>query len=144
MRPHVLEEGAGKLDKKNFVGLPIPPAAGLLAAIVHYAPSPLNTYGSGYARYYTILIYILLAILGGLMVSKIRYSSFKSAGALKITFPVVVLIAAGGMVMWFYSQYALLVFAVIYVGHGIVGWLYRSVTGRRSETAPAPTEAESL
>lgn len=144
MRPHVLEEGTGKIDKKNFVGLPIPPAAGLLAAIVHYAPAPLNAYGPGYARYYTILIYILLAVLGGLMVSKIRYSSFKSAGSSKISFVTVILIAAGGMVMWFYSQYALLVFAVIYVGHGIVGWLYRSATGRRNESAPTPTEAESM
>jgi CDP-diacylglycerol---serine O-phosphatidyltransferase len=28
-RPRVLVEGTPKLDKKNFVGLPIPPAAGL-------------------------------------------------------------------------------------------------------------------
>src|SRR5215213_7055937 len=41
-RPRVLKEGTPKIDKKNFVGLPIPPAAGLLASLVHFAPQPLN------------------------------------------------------------------------------------------------------
>src|SRR6185436_18055338 len=40
-RPRVLIEGSPKVDKENFVGLPIPPAAGLLASIVHFAPAPL-------------------------------------------------------------------------------------------------------
>ncbi|MEP6945223.1 MAG: CDP-alcohol phosphatidyltransferase family protein [Acidobacteriota bacterium] len=132
MRPHVLEEGAGKTDKKNFVGLPIPPAAGLLASIVHYSPAPLNIYAAaGRSHYYAILIYALVVLLGVLMVSKIRYSSFKSAGAVRINFLVLVLIAAFGMMMWFYSQYALLAISVVYVSHGIIGWMYRSVGGRR-------------
>jgi CDP-diacylglycerol--serine O-phosphatidyltransferase len=132
MRPHVLEEGSGKLDKKNFVGLPIPPAAGLLAAIVHYSPAPLNLYAEGYARYYTVLIYILVAVLGVLMVSKIRYSSFKSAGAVRMGFLVVVLIAAAGMVIWLYSQYALLALSIVYVSHGLIGWIYRTLFTRRT------------
>src|SRR5215210_6568471 len=44
-RPRVLIEGAIKVDKKNFVGLPIPPAAGLIAAVVHFAPLPLGAHG---------------------------------------------------------------------------------------------------
>ena len=31
-RPRVLQEGTPKVDKKNFVGLPIPPAAGFMAS----------------------------------------------------------------------------------------------------------------
>ncbi|HKX83067.1 MAG TPA: CDP-alcohol phosphatidyltransferase family protein, partial [Pyrinomonadaceae bacterium] len=46
-RPRVLIEGTPKLDKKNFVGLPIPPAAGLMASFVHFAPLPLSYYGEG-------------------------------------------------------------------------------------------------
>jgi CDP-diacylglycerol--serine O-phosphatidyltransferase len=133
-RPRVLEEGTGKLDKKNFVGLPIPPAAGLLAAIVHFAPSPLNSYGPSYSHLYTILIYLLLAVLSILMVSKVRYSSFKSAGAVRMSFVVVVLIAAIGMLIWFYSRYALLAISSVYVAHGLLGWLYRSILGPRSGT----------
>ncbi|MBK6751709.1 MAG: CDP-alcohol phosphatidyltransferase family protein [Acidobacteria bacterium] len=44
-RPVKLEEGATKVDKKNFVGLPIPLAGGLLASIIHFAPMPLSSYG---------------------------------------------------------------------------------------------------
>src|SRR3982751_2725520 len=43
MRPRVLLEGSPKIDKKNFVGLPIPPAAGLMASIIHFAPAPLSS-----------------------------------------------------------------------------------------------------
>ncbi|HLM61668.1 MAG TPA: CDP-alcohol phosphatidyltransferase family protein, partial [Pyrinomonadaceae bacterium] len=43
-RPRVLIEGTPKIDKKNFVGLPIPPAAGLLASIVYLHPLPLNIF----------------------------------------------------------------------------------------------------
>ena len=49
-RPRVLQEGTPKVDKKNFVGLPIPPAAGLLASIVHFAPAPLTVHGLGTAQ----------------------------------------------------------------------------------------------
>ena len=55
-RPRVLQEGTPKLDKKNFVGLPIPPAAGLMASIVHFSPMPLSSYGEGFARFYTLLL----------------------------------------------------------------------------------------
>src|SRR5829696_8742193 len=68
-RPRVLQEGTPKIDKKNFVGLPIPPAAGLLASLVHFAPLPLGSYGEGFAHFYSYLVMILLAMLGILMVS---------------------------------------------------------------------------
>src|SRR5690606_30686232 len=79
-RPRVLVEGTPKLDKKNFVGLPIPPAAGLMASIVHFAPMPLSSYGVGYAQFYAMLMMVLLAVLGVLMVSTLKYTSFKTAG----------------------------------------------------------------
>jgi CDP-diacylglycerol--serine O-phosphatidyltransferase len=143
MRPHVNEDGDGKVDKKSFVGLPIPPAAGLLAAIVHYSPAPLNFYSIVISQYYAVFIYLLLGILSVLMVSKVGYSSFKSAGAVRMNFLVLVLIAAFGMLMWFYSQYALLAISIIYVSHGIIGWLYRAATRRKSDTTPFAEEAES-
>src|SRR6478672_10074820 len=51
-RPRVLIEGTPKVDKKNFVGLPIPPAAGLLASLVHFAPRPLTAYTDEWPRFY--------------------------------------------------------------------------------------------
>lgn len=118
-RPRPLAEGSAKVDKKNFLGLPIPAAAGLLAALVHFAPRPLLTYGGDYTPLYGWLLMALVAILGGLMVSTIRYSSFKTLGAGKrSTMMAVPLIAATGMLVWLFSRYVLLSIVLIYVLHG--------------------------
>lgn len=122
-RPRVLQEGTPKIDKKNFVGLPIPPAAGLLAALVHYAPMPLSSYGEGFARFYTLLIMILIAALAVLMVSTLRYSSMKTVGSGRRNLYLVLVIAAIGMLMWLYSQYVLLILSVAYVSHGVLWYL---------------------
>lgn len=121
-RPRVLQEGTPKIDKKNFVGLPIPPAAGLLASIVHFAPLPLNAYGQGYAHFYTYMIMVLIAVLGVLMVSTIRYTSFKTVGMGRRSLYIVLLIAAVGMAIWLYSEYVLLILSAAYVSHGVI-WL---------------------
>ncbi|MGI8812952.1 MAG: CDP-alcohol phosphatidyltransferase family protein [Pyrinomonadaceae bacterium] len=123
MRPRVLQEGTPKIDKKNFVGLPIPPAAGLMAAIVHYAPLPLSWYGEGLARFYCLLMMILIAILGVLMVSTIRYSSMKTVGTGRRNLYLVLLVAAVGMLVWLYSEYMLLIMSVTYVAHGVLWYL---------------------
>lgn len=132
-RPRVLMEGSAKVDKKNFVGLPIPPAGGLLAAIVHFSPAPLNFYGADASRYYAIAVFGLIAILSVLMVSKIRYSSMKTLGSRRTNFMMLLGLVAIGMAVWLYSAYALLVISVIYVGHGLVWWVARSLFSKRSE-----------
>jgi CDP-diacylglycerol--serine O-phosphatidyltransferase len=125
MRPRVLAEGAQKIDKRFYVGLPIPPAAGTLAAIVHFAPAPLIVYGTVPAHYCSYALLALVAILGVLMVSTIRYTSFKVSAKGRVGFYLVLLIAAIGMTIYLYSQYALLVIAVVYVTHGIALWIVR-------------------
>lgn len=139
-RPRVLIEGTPKIDKKNFVGLPIPPAAGLLAAIVHFAPMPLNSYGEGNAYVYSILIMGLLAILGVLMVSTIRYTSFKQTGSGRRNLYLVLVIAAVGMLIWLYSKYVVLILALLYVSHGIV-WYLASLLRPRRKIEEAKSEA---
>lgn len=126
-RPRVLIEGAPKLDKKAFVGLPIPPAGGLLAAIVHFSPAPLTAKGASAAQFYGYALLALVAVLAILMVSTIRYSSMKAAGGGRKGFFLVLALAAVGMTIWFYSQYALLVLAVAYTSHGAVWWLLRPI-----------------
>ena len=133
-RPRVLLEGTPKIDKKNFVGLPIPPAAGLMAAIVHYAPMPLNTYGN-YAQFYGILMIILLGVLGVLMVSTLRYTSFKTVGAGRTNIYIILLIVALGMLMWTYSEYVLLILSGLYVSHGIIWYVLSVLSPRRKEKA---------
>lgn len=119
-RPRVLLEGTPKVDKKNFVGLPIPPAAGLMASIVHFAPAPLTVYGQNTAHLYSFSMMALFAVLGILMVSTIRYSSFKSVGQGRRNFYLVLLIAGMGMLIWLYSKYMLLILSGVYVSHGII------------------------
>lgn len=140
-RPRVLMEGTPKLDKKNFVGLPIPPAAGLLASIVHFAPLPLSSYGQGFAQFYVYLLMVLIAVLGVLMVSTIRYSSFKSVSLGRRNLYLVLVIAAAGMLLWLYSKYLLLALAAVYVSHGVVFFIVRSVFRRTQHEQTAAEQS---
>jgi CDP-diacylglycerol---serine O-phosphatidyltransferase len=139
-RPRVLIEGTPKIDKKNFVGLPIPTAAGLLAAIVHFTPRPIVSYGAEFSRFYSILLMILVAVLGLLMVSTIRYKSFKTAGTGRRSIYFVLLIGAVGMLIWLYSQYMLLIITASYALHGIIWYLLGLISPRRKETQVESSE----
>lgn len=134
-RPRVLAEGTPKVDKKNFVGLPIPAAAALIAAIVHFAPKPIVQYGGDRSRLYGALLMGLVAALGALMVSTLRYSSFKSVGTHRRSMRMMILLVGTvGVLIWFYSRYTLLAIVAAYVLHGIIlrlGALFR----RRPEKA---------
>lgn len=132
-RPRVLIEGTPKVDKKNFIGLPIPPAAGLLAAIVYLHPLPLSVFNANLSYIYTILMMVLLAGLGLLMVSTIRYTSFKAIGKGKQSVYMLLLVAALGMLIWLYSQYMLFGIAAAYVAHGVVWYLASLLSPRRRE-----------
>ncbi|CAN5145189.1 CDP-diacylglycerol--serine O-phosphatidyltransferase [soil metagenome] len=124
-RPRVLIEGSPKVDKKAFVGLPIPPAGGLLAALVHFAPAPLSSYGQSASQLYAYLLMGLIGLLAVLMVSTIRYTSMKSVGRGRQAFLLIVVLAGMGMAVWFYSRFALLAIAAIYVSHGVIWWVFR-------------------
>lgn len=126
-RPAKLVEGATKVDKKAFVGLPIPPAGGLLAALVHFSPAPLSSFGESAATFYTYSLLGLIAALSIMMVSTIRYTSMKSAGSGRQGIFLVLAITAIAMFVWFYSQYALLAIAAVYVSHGLIWWVFRSI-----------------
>jgi CDP-diacylglycerol--serine O-phosphatidyltransferase len=133
-RPRTLAEGSAKVDKKNFVGLPIPAAAGLLAALIHFAPRPLLTYGGDYSPLYAGLLMGVVAVLGVLMVSTIRYSSFKTLGAgNRRTIMVMPLIAAVGMLVWLFSRYVLLTIVLAYVLHGIIFRVFALFRSRPAE-----------
>jgi CDP-diacylglycerol--serine O-phosphatidyltransferase len=129
-RPRVLAEGVPKTDKKAFVGLPIPPAGGLLAALVHFSPMPLSAHGAQPAHYYAYLLMALIGTLAVLMVSTIRYSSFKAAGSGRPGFFLVLVLAGIGMGIWFYSQYVLAALAAVYVSHGLLWWIARYIGGK--------------
>jgi CDP-diacylglycerol---serine O-phosphatidyltransferase len=110
-----------KLDKKSFVGLPIPPAAAVLASIIHFAPQPLSGY-EGTTRYtFGWALLIGMALLGTLMVSTIRYTSFKNLGAKSMNpFIALPLLAALLSAIYFHSQVVLLTLSVCYAAHGLI------------------------
>jgi CDP-diacylglycerol---serine O-phosphatidyltransferase len=134
-RPHVLVEGAAKLDKKSFVGLPIPAAAGLIAAIIHFSPLPLLAYTPAQSGVYSSLMMALVATLSVLMVSTLRYTSFKSVGTQRVSPRLLIFaIAALGMLIWLYSRPVLLSVAGVYAFHGIC---FRLISLFRRSAPPA-------
>ena len=119
-RPRILAEGLGKTDKKNFVGLPIPVAGGLIAAIIHFAPVPLVQYPPERAQVYSLLLMALVGVLGVLMVSTLRFSSFKTVGTRSSSMRTVILAVAVGMLIFLYSRYVLLAIVIGYILNGLI------------------------
>lgn len=142
MRPRLLAEGITKLDKKNFVGLPIPAAAATLAAIIHYHKVPIAALGTPNAAIVSGLVMALVACLGALMVSTLRYSSFKSVGSGRNNVRAVILITTLGVLIALYSQYVLLLIAGAYVLHGLLFKAWSWVRPRPVGDLASHTEAE--
>ena len=119
-RPRILAEGLVKTDKKNFVGLPIPVAGGLIAAIIHFAPVPLVQYAPDRAQVYSLLLMALVGLLGVLMVSTLRFSSFKTVGTSSRSMRTIILAVAVGMLIFLYSRYVLLAIVIGYILNGLL------------------------
>lgn len=119
-RPRILAEGTIKVDKKSFVGLPIPVAGGLIAAIIHFNPLPLINYGPDRARLYSVLLMMLVGFLSVLMVSTLRFSSFKTVGTRRRSMRTIMLVVAVGMLIFLFSRYVLLSVVCLYILHGLL------------------------
>jgi CDP-diacylglycerol--serine O-phosphatidyltransferase len=126
----------GRPDRKYFVGLPIPAAAGMVAAVVFAANAEPITWWP-----FTALWLALLLLLGFLMVSTWRYYSFKGISLSKPYTPLI-LIALGAFIygMWNYSRLILLAMSIAYVGSGIAirvgGAIRRRLRHVRPPAAP--------
>lgn len=132
-----IPKNPGRPDRKYFVGLPIPAAAGLVASAVYAAEGePLVS------PPFVIAWLALLLLLGFLMVSTWRYYSFKGIN-LRKAYSTLSLILIGGLIYLIanYSRVVLLTMAVGYVGSGIVirigGMIRRRL--RPASRGPAPT-----
>ncbi len=135
-RPRPLAEGTPKVDKKSYVGLPIPAAGCLVAAIVHFTPTPLK-YAPHSAAVIAIVMMVLMAFLALLMVSTLRFSSFKSLGTGRKAGRLAIgLIALVGLI-YLYSQWVLLILVSAYLVHGLLSRCLTSITRRGGERSPA-------
>ena len=124
----------GRPDRKYFVGMPIPAAAGLLAATVHFF--------SGYpvrAWWIAIPWLILVGTAGFLMVSTWRFWSGKEIDLGRAhPFRLLLVMAIVIWVMIRFSQVVLFAIALVYMFSGIwaraaYGWSRRRRRGRRGE-----------
>jgi CDP-diacylglycerol---serine O-phosphatidyltransferase len=106
----------GRPDRKYFVGLAIPAAAGAIAAIVYASNSvPLQDWRLVIGW---MALQFMLALL---MISTWRYYSFKELNLLAPRSPLMVVLLGSLIYLIFnYSQAVLLLIAVVYVGSGIV------------------------
>jgi CDP-diacylglycerol--serine O-phosphatidyltransferase len=128
-----IPKNPGRPNRKYFVGLPIPGAAGTVAAAVY------AFYGAPIGYWPIAVVWLgLLALLGFLMVSTWRYYSFKGLSLRQPRTPLIV-IAVGGLVyaVWNYGHVVLPVMAATYVGSGIAiragGIVRRHVLRRQLE-----------
>ena len=122
-------------DRRYFVGLPIPAAAGTVAAIVHFEKTPIVQWEYGLAWM------VVVGLLAFLMVSRMRYYSFKTID-LRRRRSYVAIVFVGLVVwgIWVYSEPVLLAIAASYALSGIV---LRITSLRRRPQPPAPEEVHA-
>jgi len=139
-RPRPLAEGTPKVDKKSFVGLPIPVAGCLIAAIVHFTPTPLVKHGPK-GPMLAIVMMVLVAFLALLMVSTLRFTSLKAVGTGRKDARLVIgMIALIGLI-YLYSQWVLLILVSAYLVHGL---LLRGLTFTRRGGDKQPPEMREV
>jgi CDP-diacylglycerol---serine O-phosphatidyltransferase len=106
----------GRPNRKYFVGLPIPSAAGMIAAVVYFSDGfPVSQWPI------SIAWLALTAVLSFLMVCTWRYYSFKDLNLLRPRSPLtVILLGSLIFLIWNYSQPVLLIMATAYVSSGVI------------------------
>ena len=122
------------MDRRHFVGLPIPAAAGVVAAVVHCRKYAIHDWNYGIAWL------ALVAVLAFLMVSRVRYYSFKTLDLHRARpYALVILIGIASYIIYLYSEYILLVGAVGYMLSGPTARLL----SRHRPAPPAPREVHA-
>jgi CDP-diacylglycerol---serine O-phosphatidyltransferase len=124
-------------DSRYFVGLPIPAAAGQIATLAFFAPEPVLERTEAFA------LVALTGLLGLLMVSTVRYRSFKSVDLRQRRSYVNVL----GIVLLFlliavHPEISLMAAATVYTLSGPIGEA-AGLLRRRREPPPAIAPGEA-
>lgn len=130
---NAVPKNPGRADRKYFVGLPIPAAAGMIAAVVYATDAtPLRWWP------FAVAWLCLVALLSFLMVCTWRYRSFKDLNLMRPRSPIIIVVY-GCLIysFWNWPQFMLLALGIAYVGSGIAvrigGVLRRRM--RRAEAA---------
>lgn len=126
------------VDSRYFVGLPIPAAAAQVAAVVHFAPRAFET-GE---RFLGLLALVGTISVGFLMVSTIRYRSFKSLDLRsRRSYVAILAIPLALILVGLDPQWFLLAVASAYCLSGPVVQLASLLFRKRSDPPPSPAVA---
>ncbi len=129
----------GRGDKRFFAGLPSPPAAGAVAAVAFAFPV-LET-DDGWAA---VALAVLAAAVALLMISRLRYRSFKEIDLRNRRSYVYVLPLAGMLAaIAINPRMSMLVFAALYVVSGPVAYVSAFVRRAGARRLPSGVASES-
>lgn len=125
-------------DRRWFVGMPSPAAAGTVAAVAFALPEPTRE------RWMSALVAVLVTTVAFLMVSRFRYRSFKDFDLKSRRSSVwVVGIGAALAVVLAEPRYALAALASVYLVSGPLGWIV-STAGRPGGQGGPPGGGKEL
>ena len=128
----------GRPGKKYFVGMPIPAAAGVIAAVVHFS------FGDPITSWYTALTWALLLIsVAYLMVSTWRFYSFKDID-FRARHPFQWILVIGALLagIRFFSHTVLFAIALLYMFSGVF-WRLKWILRRKSDRPSPPAYKEA-
>jgi CDP-diacylglycerol---serine O-phosphatidyltransferase len=119
-------------DKRYFVGMPSPAAAGILAATVYLVSDRITDYRAALP----VLALVLIPAL--LMVSTIRFRSFKTIDLqMRRPYSVLLLIAAGIMAIATHPRFVLVAMAYTYLASAFIGLAMSRFRHRGQPQGPA-------
>lgn len=126
-------QSSGGGDKRYFVGMPSPAAAGVIAATVFVYPAGLHDYRAALPALAMVLV------PAALMVSTIRFRSFKDIDSkARRPYTVLIFVAAGIVAIATHPQWTLLAIAYSYLASGFIGM---AITRFKRRGAGAPGHA---
>jgi CDP-diacylglycerol--serine O-phosphatidyltransferase len=129
----------GKPDRKYFVGMPIPAAAGTVAAVVHaFVGWPISTW------WVAVVWILLVGFLGFLMVSTWRFWSGKEINLTgRQPFRLFVLVGLIVYLLAFFSREVLVLIALVYMFSGVLARIAYSWRRHHKPTAhPLPASPQ--
>ena len=131
-----IQSGSGG-DKRYFVGMPSPAAAAIPAATVYAYPWGLYDYREALPALVMVLVPAVL------MVSTIRFRSFKTLDSrARRPYTVLIFVAAGIVLIATHPQAMLVVMAYSYLASGFIGLALTRLRHRGAASAQAAVEAE--
>ncbi len=126
---------AATAPSRDFVGLPIPAAAGTVATLLYFAPDP------EWKTWLAVGLLMTLVILGLLMVSTFRYPSFKKLDlGRRQSYRLAIPLAAVLILIAYQPPTVLMSMAILYTLYGPIAFLVRGLgrEARDPEAAPEP------